>query len=240
MRVFALLGALMLLVPAGAPKNGEELIQAMHQRYAGKWYRTLTFEQKTTHADGRVETWHEAAVVPGKLRIDIAPIDSGNAIIFRNDSVYAFRGAKQVAARPLVHALMVLGFDVCGDPPATTIAKLKGLNIDLGKLREDTWQGRSVYVVGADAGDTTTNQFWVDQERLLFVRLFQTAPNGTVVEYQFNKYVPLGGGWIAPEVIFYANGQMAQKEEYSDMKANPALPDGLFDPTEYRKPGWVD
>src|SRR4051812_15021211 len=48
--------------PAGstAPKNGEELIAMMHDRYAGKWYRTLTFTQKTTLPDGKVETWYEA------------------------------------------------------------------------------------------------------------------------------------------------------------------------------------
>ncbi len=57
------------------PKDGLELIGQMRQRYLGKWYRTLTFVQKTTLADGKVETWYEAAELPGKLRIDIAPLD---------------------------------------------------------------------------------------------------------------------------------------------------------------------
>jgi len=42
-----------------APRTGEELIRAMHQRYAGRWYRTLTFVQTTTFPDGRVQTWYE-------------------------------------------------------------------------------------------------------------------------------------------------------------------------------------
>jgi hypothetical protein len=34
------------LAATAAPKDGEELIRQMHDRYAGKWYRTLTFVQK--------------------------------------------------------------------------------------------------------------------------------------------------------------------------------------------------
>ena len=89
----ALMAATML-TPPGPPKNGEELIREMHQRYAGKWYSTLTFIQKTTQASGTVETWYEALHLPGFLRIDIAPLDSGKAIIFRNDSIYQLNQGK--------------------------------------------------------------------------------------------------------------------------------------------------
>jgi hypothetical protein len=74
------------------PRNGQELLALMHDRYAAKWYRTLTFTQKTTLPDGKVETWYEALELPGKLRIDIAPLDSMKTILFRNDSVYQFEG----------------------------------------------------------------------------------------------------------------------------------------------------
>ena len=73
--------------PAPKPKNGEELIARMREHYAGKWYRTLTFTQKTTLLDGKVETWYEALELPGKLRIDVAPLDSMKTILFRNESV---------------------------------------------------------------------------------------------------------------------------------------------------------
>ena len=55
----------------------------MHDAYAGKWYKTLSFVQKTSYPDARVETWYEAAEIPGKLRIDVAPIDSMKTILFR-------------------------------------------------------------------------------------------------------------------------------------------------------------
>ncbi len=125
-----------------APKNGQELIQQMHDRYTGKWYRTLTFVQKTTLPNGAVETWYEAAEIPGKLRIDIAPLDSMNTILFRNDSIYQFRGGKLDRAQGQVHPLMVLGFDVYAQPVPETVRKLELLKFDLSKLHQTSWQGR--------------------------------------------------------------------------------------------------
>ena len=41
---------LLTALPAFAAdiKNGEELVAAMHKKYSKKWYKTLTFVQKTT------------------------------------------------------------------------------------------------------------------------------------------------------------------------------------------------
>lgn len=241
----ALVLALAAALAAGSfvptpPTNGEELIRAMHDRYAGKWYKTLTFRQETTMEDGHVETWYEAARIPGSLRIDIMPMDSGNAMVFRNDSLLVYRGGARAQARAFVHPLMVLGFDVYAAPPESTIARLRGLRFDLSKLHEDTWQGKPVYVVGADAGDTVSSQFWVDRENLLFVRMLQTNPNtGARAETQFNKYQRLGGGWIAPEVVFIRNGKVATTEEYSEIRSDVMLPDSLWDRDGYARPAWV-
>ena len=158
-----------------APKNGEELVGMMRERYAGKWYKTLTFVQKTTLPDGRIETWYEALELPGKLRIDIAPLDSGKTLLFRNDSLYVFEQRVLKSSQPFVHPLMVLGFDVYQSPVAETVRKLRDLNFDLSKLHQTTWQGRPTYVVGAETGDTTSPQFWIDAERLYFVRSFEPS-----------------------------------------------------------------
>jgi hypothetical protein len=225
-----------------APPTGEDLVRQMHDRYAGKWYRTLSFVQTSHFADGRTETWYEAAEIPGKLRIDIAPLDSMNAIVFRSDSVYVFRGGKLRVGRPEVHPLMVLGFDVYATPVEETIRKLQDRKIDLGMVREATWQGRPTWVVGAAEGDTTSAQFWVDQERLLFVRLIETGdgPSGPArEETQFNKYRPLGGGWIAPECVFYINGKLFLTETYEDARADPSLAPSTFAVDSFRTPAWI-
>jgi hypothetical protein len=112
--VFRALASLVLfaapapLLAVDPPKDGAELIGLMRERYAGKWYHTLTFVQKTTLGDGKVETWYEAAELPGKLRIDIAPLEGKNTLLFRNDSIYDFKNGKLVKADPMIHPLMVL------------------------------------------------------------------------------------------------------------------------------------
>ncbi len=68
---------------------------------------------------------------------------------------------------------MVLGFDVYAQPVEIDRPQLRELGFDLTKLHESTWQGRPAYVVGAAAGDTVTRQFWIDKERLYFVRMVE-------------------------------------------------------------------
>jgi hypothetical protein len=213
----------------------------MRDRYVGKWYKTLTFVQKTTLPDGKIETWYEALELPGKLRIDIAPLDSGKTLLFRNDSLYVFEQKKLKASQTLVHPLMVLGFDVYQAPVAETVRKLQGLKFDLSKVHQTTWRGRPTYVVGAAPGDTTSPQFWVDAERLYFVRSLEPSKKDSSVinETIFDKYIPLGGGWLEMEVLFLANGKQRIKEEYTDPKANVKLDPTIFDPSVWKAPGWV-
>jgi hypothetical protein len=223
------------------PKDGVELIGRMRERYLGKWYRTLTFVQKTTLADGRVETWHEAAALPGKLRIDIAALDGKNTLLFRNDSLYEFEGGKLAESHPMVHPLMVLGFDVYAQPVDVTVRQLRALGFDLGRLHESIWQGRPAYVVGAVAGDSVTRQFWIDKERLYFVRMVEPGKQdpSARVETQFNKYIPMGEGWLETEVRFMVNGETKMLEEYTEPKAGVELSPDIFEPSRWVPPGWV-
>jgi hypothetical protein len=228
-------------VPTDPPKDGVEVISRMRERYLGKWYRTLTFVQKTTLPDGKVETWYEAAELPGKLRIDIAPLEGKNTILFRNDSLYEFKAGKLAEATPLIHPLMVLGFDVYAQPLDKTVGQLRELGFDLSKVHEAEWEGRPAYVVGAAAGDTVARQFWIDQERLYFVRMIEPGKKDPAarVETQFNKYIAMGQGWLETEVRFMVNGETKMLEEYSDPKASVKLDPAIFDPSRWVPPGWV-
>lgn len=223
------------------PKNGRELIAQMRQRYAGKWYRTVTFTQKTTLPDGKLETWYEALQLPGKLRIDVAPLDSMKALLFRNDSLYEVEQGKVKDSAAFVHPLMVLGFDVYEDPVARTVTRLEGLKFDLSKFHRTSWEGRPTYVVGAEPGDTASPQFWIDAERLYFVRSFEPSKKNPAVinETRFENYIALAGGWLEMEVLFLANGQPRVKEEYSNPKANVRLDPSIFDPRPWKAPGWI-
>src|SRR5207249_1270615 len=111
------------VVLSRTPPDGHAILAAMHDRYAGKWYTTLTFVQ--------------------------------------------------------------LGFD-------------------LATVHEGTWDGRPAYVVGARRGDLRTRQFWVDKDRLLFVRLLEPGQRDTTrtSDIRFNDYRPVGAAWVSAEVAF--------------------------------------
>jgi len=246
-RRFAFLLPLALLSTHAPPKSGEELVRQMHARYAGKWYHNLTFVQTTTFPDKPAETWYEAGTIPGKLRIDIAPLDSMNAFMYVGDSAIVFQGGKRVAAREDRNLLMTLGFDVYGQPPETTIEQLQAQSMDLSKIREDSWNGTKVWVVGAEKGDTTTNQFWIEQKRLLFVRLIQAHksaknPSGppNLLDIAFENYQPLAKGWVAPRCVIKVNGKEVQREEYRDIRADVKLPSDLYDTETYHQPAWIE
>jgi outer membrane lipoprotein-sorting protein len=242
--LFVLFVLLATDVSASKIKTSEDLIREMHDRYAKSWYKTLTFVQKTTHyeKDGtsKSEIWYEAASLPGKLRIDFDPVSSGNGILFADDQIHQLKDGKLEQSHPLVHPLMVLGFDVYALPAQTTIDKLKSLKFDLSIMREDTWQGRPVYVVGAKQGDARSPQFWIDKERLYFVRMIKPGgkDGSTIQETQFNKYERAGGGWVAPEVVFLINGQRVTLEEYTEIRADVKLDSRLFDPQQWSATHW--
>jgi hypothetical protein len=133
--------------------------------------------------------------------------------------------------------LLVLGFDVYGQPPERTSAILRELGFPGGPVREDTWDGRPVWVVGGAPGDLHTHQYWIDRERMVFVRLLQPFPGDTAQTFdvRFNKYRPLGGGWIAPEVEALVGGERTLYEEYFDVRENPRLDDAMFDPRAWTR-----
>ena len=238
----ALLAAFVLLFAAASspPPGGRELLRQMHDRYAGHWYRTLTFVQQNTatHPDGSTEhsIWKEYAAIPGRLRIDFQPGDSGNGALFTNDSQFTFAHDSLRAAVAFVHPLMVLGFDVYAQPVERTIAQLEGLKIDLSVVHEESWHGRQVLVVGARAGDLRARQFWIDKGRLVFVRMLQPGRDTTKTsDIRFEDYRQVGPAWVSARVEFLTDGQQRWLEEYTEIKTDVALPDGLFDPRRWRE-----
>jgi outer membrane lipoprotein-sorting protein len=221
--------------PASEIKDGEGLLRAMQERYAKDWYETLSFQQDAiTHNDdgtNKTEIWYEAALLPGKLRIDIGAADSPNGMLVADGKLNIFKNGEVTTSQPFVHMLLVLGFDVYKQSAETTIAQVKGQGFDLSKMHEETWEGEAVYVVGADKGDLKTRQFWIEKKRLLFVRLIQPDRQDATKtsDTRFMDYKKLNVGWVAARVEFYVNGKNEFSEVYSNIKANPKLDAGRFD-----------
>lgn len=241
---FGVLVVPLMLLGAGnppAPKNGQELIRAMHDRYAGQWYQTLSFTQNNTATDtAGKEThsvWKEYANIPGRLRIDFLPADSGQGYLFRADSLYIFGHDSLRRAAPFLHPLMILGFDVYATPAETTIAKLTKLGFDLSKIHEDTWDGHAAYVVGVDKGDTRHKQFWIDKDRLLFLRIVEPGQRDTMVlqDTRFEDYRAIGKAWLSARVRFLIDGKPSWLEEYVDIRTGDQLAAALWDPKEFAR-----
>lgn len=249
MKFFSIVTALLLMLPISSYakiSNTNELIAAMQKRYEKSWYKTATFVQETTNLqpDGtsKVETWYEALSVPGSLRIDFTPTSAGNGILFTDGKIFVFKDGKVETTRAYDHPLLILGFDIYRSGASEMRSKLLALKFDLSQFREDTWQGRPVYVVGAKAGDLHSPQFWIDQKNLYFVRMLR--PGGKdgkqTQETQFNKYQKLSGGWMAPEVIFMVDGKVVTTEKYSDIRGDVKLDPRLFDPQSWTTVHWKE
>lgn len=229
--------------PVGTPRDvgitsADALFDAMRARYAGKWFRNIAFVQTSTYfrPDGstsRTETWYEAAALPGRLRIDLGELARKNGVLYRNDSVYQVQSGEVTDRRPGTNPLLVLAFDVYAQPAARTMDQLRRLGFDVGVLHLDSLDGRRMYVVGAGPRDTTTNQFWVEADRLLFIRLIQTDQRGRTQDIVFDRFAQHGGGWVGERVRFLVGGKMFFLEEYSNVRVNLTLDDNLFVPERW-------
>ncbi|NIN12401.1 MAG: hypothetical protein GTO61_13525 [Gemmatimonadales bacterium] len=231
--------------PADSIRTGEDLIRAMHARYQGQWYENLVLIQAVTYFDlqsGALDSarlWYESIQLPGTVRSDIAPVEAGHYQLFRDGTWHIFEADTLARANPGPHPVLLLGFDVYMQPVEETLSKLALLQFDLVGLREDTWQGREVYVVGS-ATDDRANQFWVDKEDLLLRRLIIVSrTSGAAIEVQFNDYRPLGGGWIAAELVFLRDGHLWLHERYAYWDIDVEFEPSIFATTERTRPTWV-
>lgn len=225
-----------ILVHRSAPTTGEAVIRAMHDKYADSWYKTLSFTQKTTRrtpADTMlIETWQERAMIPGYLRIDMQRATGDLSVVYGGDSLFAWRGDSVLNRVATRNILMVIGFDVYRQPPETTIAVLQREHYPMSPLREDTWKGRPVYVIGAAAGDLHSHQLWIDKDRLLFVRAIEPDQRDStkIIDFRFDNYQKASGGWLSETVEMYRDGKLFQREEYSDVKTNIPVDPKIFAP----------
>jgi len=224
--------------------SGEALLRAMHDRYQASWYESLTFTQKSTtyNPDGttKVETWYEALQLPAKLRIDVGPPSNQNGFLFVDGKMIGVKGGQAGESSAQINMLLVLGFDVYGQPPETTSNVVKGEGYDLGKFHEDTFEGHPVYVVGAEKGDLQSKQFWIEKDRLLFLRLFEPSQSDPkkIIDIRFTDYRRLAGGWVAARVEVHSEGKLVFSEEYTDIQANVKLAPAVFDPAQFTTTHW--
>jgi opacity protein-like surface antigen len=255
-RALAAIATLLLAAaPAAAtaqatPATGIDVLQRMHDAYAGKWYRTLTFVQKTTayrNGTPTISTWYESLRHTDprgtQLRIDTGSPSAGNGMLYTTDSSWVMRAGALTQTRPQGNEFLPMIEGVYMQPVSRTAEQVKALGVNMNRVMRGQWDGRPVWIVGAAAAsDTTSTQFWVDTERNVVVRMIMgsTQPAAPPMDIHLDGYVPLAGGWLASKVSMFIGGAPRQIEEYRDWKANMDLAPGLFDPATWSTaPHWA-
>lgn len=216
------------------------LIREMHDRYAGKWYRTLRFEQTNTFytQSGKEEKsqWIENLSVPGRLRIDFQPLTAKSGMLILNNRVTTFDNGRRVETRRSIQPILTLTADVYAIPASITIRRLDSLGIDLSKFHETRWDRKRTYVIGAESGDLESTQIWVDADRMLLVRLIQRAGRAertTITDTRVSDYKDIDGFPVAHEFLSYRDGKPFFKEKYENVRVNEPIPPRLFDPSRW-------
>jgi hypothetical protein len=227
-------------VPSAAVTSSSELINAMHDRYAGNWYRTLRFTQTNTfytQSGGEQKSkWVQHLSVPGRLRIDFEPLSSRSGMLILNNRVTTFDNGRRIDSRRAIQAILTLTADVYAIPSEVTMRRLDSLKVDLRKFRRDRLERKRVYVIGADEGDLESNQIWIDAGKLVLLRIIQQEKRGQrtiVTDTRVGDYREIDGLPIAHEFVSTRDGKPYFREQYEDVQVNAQLPAGIFDPARW-------
>ena len=218
---------------------GESMVRAMHTRHSAQFPRTLAVVQKTTFGNGAIETWYKTTSVPGLMRIDIAPRTLGRTVLFRNDSAYSWDAGVLRGGQRAPYRMLTLLRDIFVRDPAVTIRALRNEGFNLDVSHEARWDGRPVLVIGANAGDSTSRQFWVDRERLVVLRFREPLPNGASLDARMSEYRRVGSAWIEHEVTIRVNGQLVQTDVHAVVTPGVSLEQGLFETADRLYPTWL-
>jgi len=220
------------------PLSGKDLIEMMHERYMDKFYKSLTFSQEVLrYNDGKtdsVEVMHEAYLSPGNLILKFGDWESGEGLIFKDDSLYTIKGGKVSSVEYRIHDVLLLGLEVYNIDPEIAIEKLERLNYNLDLISEERCMGRQAWLAGDPAG----NCFWVDKENLLFLKV-RVRSNNRPRSVEFSKYEIIDDVPVATVIKFYNDkGDLEMVEKYFNVKPFNKLEKTIFEPENFVKARW--
>lgn len=230
-----------VVLPAGKLASTTGIVDAMRDKYDGKYLRTLTFLQNntryTTTGEEQKSQWYEHVEAPGKLRIAFLPAAQKSGLVQVGERVASFDNGMRIDFRPSVNPLLLLTVDAYAAPATSVLRALDSLGVDTKIVRTDEWEGRPVYVVGAKAGDTTSNQVWVDAEHLRLARFIQRLGRGEramLNEIRVRSYRDIDGYQIPTDILTLRNGRPVWREQRTDIRVNTELPANVFDQALWR------
>jgi hypothetical protein len=223
--------------------NGNDVITAMYKKYddGKKWYKYFSFTQDAIFYRNdsviKTEVWHEIGSFPGHLAIKYDKKDSKDGVIFAVNKIYSIKDGVAKEPKPFIHDLLLVGFDAYFLKPETTIHLLDSLGYNLRSMHIDEFEGRKVYVIGAEGGDDKTPQFWIDVERFYMHRIVYKKKD-KITDCIFGDYQKVEGYWVAKKITFKSNGQLQLIEKYYDIKFPKELNPDIFNPAKFAETKW--
>lgn len=229
---------ILFLYACNKPNNGKELIELMHQKHSSNFYHTLCFSQKVFHYKNDTlvseDVWHEAYKAPGNLILKFTDWNSGNGMIFSNDSLYIFEKGNMTRKIEKLHDLIILGLDVNTQKPEKIAKQVERLGYDLSQINKVNFKGNSAWLVG----DSSKLCFWVDANNLLFLKM-RRVTDSTYREVEFSKYDTIDGLPVATQIKFYSNpGTIDMVEEYFNVRVNCSVDSSIFNPKDFTSSTW--
>jgi hypothetical protein len=225
----------------GQINSTRSLVRAMQAHYGRRWFSTLTFVQQNTRSKaggGQERTrWAEYVSVPGKLRVEFLPWTMRSGVLYESGRVHTFDNGRRIDSRSQDNPLLLLTADVYALPVETAVARLQESGIATRRFSEARWRGRRVYVIGAESGDLTSTQAWIDADRMVVVRWIERESvrgRAIVTDTHFENYRTVSGYPVAHEIVVHRDGRPFWRAEYTNVKVNVALSPSLFSPTRWR------
>lgn len=227
---------------AAVPRSGLEVVGAMRRAHPSRELKSLTFSIRTTEYRAgtrdsvRVSGARAWAALPGRLRVDALPATRRSGYVRNRQRIAVFQRGRRVTQANRVDLATLMAFDVFAQGTDSTIMWLDSARVRYGLVHLDELDGRTAWVVGAAKGDSISPQFWVDAERWRVLRVIQREPwsGNVLVDIRFTDWTPTLDVPVPTEVVVYRGGRVVQRQQYTDVKANPKVAASTFSLSSFR------
>ncbi len=220
--------------PLSPINTGKDLITYMLERYKNGPCKAYTFSQKNTHyrndsVIGNSE-WHEAIEMPDKFRINFGDTAQGNFVVFKNDSSYSYKKFELKRKKYDSNTILLLLGGMYYRELKDVLLRLKSENYNTDVLSTQKREKEEMYVIGALAGDTLSNQIWVSKKFYRVERIIERMDAESIMDMTFNSFKRHCDGYTETRVTFKRNGKIEQVEEYYNIKTVKSFPEKVFNP----------
>jgi len=222
-----------------APRSGLEVVGAMRRAHPSRALKSIAFDVATTEHRGRAPRSvlaRSVAALPGRYHVTTLPATRRSGVVRIEQRVAVFQGGKRVVSQNRVDIARLLAYDLFAQGIDTTVRWLDIARVRFGVTRRDEFGGRDVWVVGANEGDSTSAQFWVDADRWHVVRVIQRDPvsSSDIVDVRFSAFTDVLDIPVPTRIQLFRNGKLEEEQQISAVAANPPVSSRAFDVSRWR------